>query len=382
MSTVVLVALEDVAARHFPCTGRYVSRLVVCRRQATVFRRILFINLTVSSSSIQFWFNLIFQLVFAIIQYTTSWRYFLLIAVVWGPACLLALAFHEWGHIGATRCQGGTYSFSMLWPLGGFNDCTVPNGKCMQEFFIALCGPFMHVPLMMVWVIVLAIAAPEGVSYYSKVKFSITRLNQDGASEWFAQLAKRSLDVNIMIFCLNLLLPAYPMDAANMVAAVCGHCGLSIETTGWVLLIVGVLLGIALLVVGIIYIISGGSPGIFLLLLGIYIMYTSWQMYGYINAGTLSQHPIFKPDCYSRENRRTTLSRSNSPRPGRVPPSGGQTPPSSPRKENSAKKSPRKASAPPGSPSKKPLPKRGNKAGGDVEMGNGGRGKKKAPTKK
>lgn len=59
--------------------------------------------------------NLLIQIIFAAIQYATSWKYILLVATVWGPACLLALFFHELGHIGATRCQRGTHTYSMLW---------------------------------------------------------------------------------------------------------------------------------------------------------------------------------------------------------------------------------------------------------------------------
>lgn len=347
---------------------------------------------------------MIFQLVFAVIQYASSWKYILLIATVWGPACLLALAFHEWGHIGATRCQRGSYTSSMLWPLGGFNDCTVPNGSYVQELFIAVCGPLMHLPLMFLWLIILAVSAEEGVSYYGSAGFDINRLNDEGAGEWFSQLAKRSLDVNIMIFCLNLLLPAYPMDAANIVAAICGYFGLSIPSTGWVLLVIGTLLGALAVVVGIIYIIAGDGPGVFLLLLGLYILYTSWEFYSQIKAGTLDQHPIFKPDCY---HKRTNLSGATTT----VPPVTRPTPPASPRRVSkpsvqSSSSSPRRASTdsapvPQRSGSKKPLPKRqasdkplpkrqggstkpSGGDGGDIEMGNGSTtsSKKKNPSKK
>ena len=84
---------------------------------------------------------------------------------------------------------------SMLWPLGGFNDCTVPNGSCMQEFCIALAGPMMHIPLMMLWVIVLAVCADEGVNYYGSAGFNVDDLDREGAGEWFSQLAKRSFQM-------------------------------------------------------------------------------------------------------------------------------------------------------------------------------------------
>jgi hypothetical protein len=209
--------------------------------------------------------------------------------------------------------------------LGGFNDCTVYNGTCAQQLFIAICGPFMHLPLMFLWLIILSVSSDEGVSYYGS-GFDINQFNDGGAGEWFSQLAKRSLDVNIMIFCLNMLLPAYPMDAANAVAAICGHFGLSIESTGWVLLVVGTILGIIGVVVGILFLIAGTGPGVFLLLLALYVLYTSWELYGQIKAGSLGQHPIFKHDCY---HKRTDLSRNAPPRTSL--PRTSQTPPASPR---------------------------------------------------
>ena len=367
-----------------------------------------------------FWFNLIVQLIFAIIQYASSWKYILLILVVWGPACLLALVFHEWGHISATKCQRGAYSYSVLWPLGGFNDCTVHNGTCAQQLFIAICGPFMHLPLMFLWLIVLSVSSDGGVSYYSS-GFDINTFDDGGAGEWFSQLAKRSLDVNIMIFAINMLLPAYPMDAASAVAAICGHFGLSIESTGWVLLVIGTILGAIGVVVGILFLIAGTGPGVFLLLMGLYVLYESWQLYGQIKAGSLAHHPIFRHDCYHKQ--RTNLSRSA------PPPRTSQTPPGSPRRATSSKpsvSSPRPVSAQPPASSaggskktpkkpkknstkkipgaassgdietgKKPLPRRDSSrkkapagsATGDIETGNANglkasKPKKKAPAKK
>jgi hypothetical protein len=221
---------------------------------------------------------------------------------------------------------------------------------------------------MFIWIIVLAIAAPEGVGYYGTVGFNIDRLNEGGAGEWFAQLAKKSLDINIMIFALNLLLPAYPLDAASIVAALCGQFGLPIRRTAWVLVIIGAVLGVAALIIGILYIVAGSGPGVLLLLLGLYVLYTSWLMYGQIQAGTIHSHPIFKPDCYHR-NQNTALSNSA--------PVSRQTPPVSPKKSTRAPASPTKVST-----VDRPLPKRGEKKVDDIEMGKIAKPKKSTSSKK
>jgi hypothetical protein len=313
-----------------------------------------------------FWFNWIFQVVFAVIQYSNSWKYILVIAILWGPVSIVMLIFHELGHIWSNRSFGGTCHYSMLWPLGGFNDCNIPGGTCLQEFWVALCGPLMHIPQFFIWIAVMAVAAPNGVDYYG-AGFDIEELDNGGADIWFADLSKRALDVNIMLFALNLLLPAYPMDCARMVAALSVHCGLSVERAGLMLVIVGAVLGFGCFIYGILSLVSGEGPGLFLLLIGLFVLYTSWTLYAMVKAKTIHQHPIFQPDCYKgRSTGRTNLS---------DPVSEKQGSPPSPR-ASSNKPLPKRGDQPsPRASRNKPLPKRGSQQNRpnnqrDVEMGN------------
>lgn len=274
----------------------------------------------------------------------------------------------------------------------------------MQEFWIALFGPLMHIPLFIIWIIILAVVAEEGSSYYGNAGFSVDRLDSEGAEEWFSQLAKRSLDVNIMIFCLNLLLPVYPMDIATMIATVCGHFGLSIASTSYVLVAVGGLFGLILVVVGIIYLVGGDGPGVFLLLLGLYAMYSSYQMYPMIQNGSVDQHPIFQRDCFKKIRRTNSIRSSAPPSPRRSmsPRRSSGASPISPRQKSS--KSPKRTSSPrpasggpnnktstpgksPNRGGKKPLPRRGQPPPvPDIEMGSTEKSnkspKKKPPAKK
>lgn len=238
----------------------------------------------------------------------------------------------------------------MLWPLGGFNDCTVPNGTCPQEFFIALSGPLMQLPLIFMWIGIFAVFSDDGYT-----SLDVDALEDGGGSEWVAQLAKRSLDLNVMIFCLNMFLPAYPMDAASMVAAICGYFGLSIVSTAWALVIIGTILGVACAVIGIIYLLGVDGPGIFLLLLGLYVLYTSWQMFQSIQAGNIHHHPLFKPDCYKKEiPQQTNLSNSNrAPSNTKTNRSGGDI------ETGGTKKHPAKKT---GAPAKKKAPTNNNKS--------------------
>jgi Zn-dependent protease len=350
----------------------------------------------------------------AVIQYSGSWKYILMVATVWGPALLFVVLFHELGHIWMTRHFGGGCTYSMLWPLGGFGDCEIVGGSCIQEFWVALAGPLMHIPQFFLWLTIMALCAPGGVDYYGST-FDIDEFDAAGANIWFAQMAKRTLDANLMIFAINMLLPAYPMDVARMVAAMCVHCGLSVDTAAFVLVVVGVILGVVAVIYGIISLISGEGPGILMLLIGLFVLYTSWNLWKVIQSKTVLSHPIFKPDCYHRSTNLSNEavgggnppassrnSRNNRPpaknpkdiEMGNAPPSspkrGSRGPPSSPRKGGQAPpSSPKKGGqAPPSSPKKSPSggqkPKAGKKgsSGKQPNSSNKGPPTKKPPGKK
>jgi hypothetical protein len=155
---------------------------------------------------------------------------------------------------------GGTCHYIVLWPLGGLSDTNIENGTCLQEFWVALCGPLMHIPQFVVWVVVMALSSPQGLDYY-KSGLNVVAIQDGGAGIWFAQLAKGSIDLNMMLFFLNLLVPAYPLDAARMIAALSVHSGLSVHKSAWLLVVVGGVLGFAALIYGIIAVIQKSSIG-------------------------------------------------------------------------------------------------------------------------
>jgi Zn-dependent protease len=207
-----------------------------------------------------FFFVWMFQIIFTIIMYASSWKYILNITILWGPVLILTILLHEWGHVARNRSFGGTCSSIMLWPLGGFSNTDIEKGTCLQEFWVALFGPLTHIPQLFVWMLIMALCAPQGLSYYGD-GLDVKAIDEGGAGIWFAQLSKGALDLNIMIFFLNLLVPAYPLDAARMLAAMSVHCGLSIVRAAWMLLIVGGVMGALALIYGIISLISGSGPG-------------------------------------------------------------------------------------------------------------------------
>lgn len=227
-----------------------------------------------------FFFVWILQIVISLIQYKFDfWKQIVNVATLWGPVLFLICVLHEWGHVIRNRLFGGTCHYMVIWPLGGFSDTNIENGTCLQEFWVALCGPLMHLPQFLIFAIVMAIAAPNGLNYYSSPA-SVPQLQDGGVGIFFAQLAKGAIDINMMLFFMNLLIPAYPLDAARMLASMGVHCGLSIPRAAWMIVIVGGLLGAGALIYGIIGLITGSEMG----------KQRKWMVLGWFAAAAVASH--------------------------------------------------------------------------------------------
>ena len=259
-----------------------------------------------------FWFNFVFQIIVTVLNksFQSSWKYILLIVILWGPLLLFIVYLHELGHLYANRKYGGNCSGSVLWPLGGFSATHIPLCTCMQEFYVALAGPLTHIPKFFLWLLIMSLASENGIDYY-KLQFNINEFNNGGADEWFAKLAKEALNIEMLIFFLNILVPAYPLDASRIVAAVCVQCGMSVDRACLTLIIIGGAMGLGSTIFGIIELINGGDFGLLLLLLGLFLLSTTWNLFKYYNLKRVTQHPVFQADCYSE--RRTYAAGESGP---------------------------------------------------------------------
>jgi Zn-dependent protease len=251
-----------------------------------------------------FWFNFLIQLVFAIINHSSSWKYIVLICTVWGPFALMIVYLHELGHLFANKKYGGYCTSATLWPLGGFSDCYIENCTCMQEFFVALAGPCTHIPQFFLWLVIMGTASQYGVNYYGR-GFNIEEFDAGGADEWFAKFAMEMLNFNMLLFFLNLFVPVYPLDAARMVASLCVQCGMSTDRACLVLVFVGGMLGLGCTVYGIISLIGSVDNGLTFLFAGLFLLFTTYSMFRCYNNRRVTSHPLFFADCY-KEHRTYT----------------------------------------------------------------------------
>ena len=285
-----------------------------------------------------FWFLAIFQIAITAL-YEPSPVYIACTAVVYTLILFLTVLFHEFGHIWCTRHFGGSCGSILIWPLGGFSTCHIPDGSCLQEFWVALSGPLMHIPQIIVWVIVVAIAAPNNTAYLSQT-FNITEFENGGVAHFFARMAQQAVMLNLLIFLINMFIPAYPMDCVKALAAILVYFGVSILTTAYVISVIGLVLGFILLMYAISAFINQNGWGFMLLMIGLFVMYTSGSLLWMARQGTHRSHPIFQPECFNNPQggrRPTNNSTPNNRRPNNDVEMGNRASPARPKKKDKAK---------------------------------------------
>lgn len=247
-------------------------------------------------------------MIYVVINHSSSWKYILMIALVWGPFGFATIYAHEAGHLYANKKYGGVAYKATLWPLGGFSDCYIENCTCMQEFYVALAGPLTHIPQIFAWMMGMLAASEYGIDYFDR-PFSITLFDNGGIDDWSAEFCKQMLVFNLVLFCLNVFIAVYPLDASRMTAAILVQCGVTTDRACLYLIIWGALLGFGCLIYGISGLISSSGDAITYLLAGVFLLWTIYGMFRLYNARRVTDHPLFDADCY--RDRRTYVGGNN-----------------------------------------------------------------------
>jgi hypothetical protein len=155
----------------------------------------------------------------------------------------------------------------------------------------------MHIPQIVVWLVIVAIVAPDGVSYVRR-DFDILEFDNGGVKLFFAKLGQQAFVLNMMIFLLNMFIPAYPMDCVKALAAILVHFGLPLLTTAYTVAIIGLVLGFICFVFALNFLINETGNWFLFLMVSLFVLYTSGSLLYMAKMGTYRSHPIFEPECF------------------------------------------------------------------------------------
>lgn len=216
---------------------------------------------------LHFTFFLVFLvvLIVSIVSFKTS-KYSWLIFLAYGPLLLLTVLLPEWGRAWyAIRKKNATVDKIVLWPLGGYVYTAIDIVDARDDILVALSGVLLYIPQIFFWFI---IQASTGLSDFGKVSEDVQGLQDGDAKRFMAELSGEMIILNVTIFAMNLLVPAYPLALCRISTAFWVHIrGAQKLTVALYTGIAAMVMFIGVLGVAIVY--KGTAIGIFLMTVGV-----------------------------------------------------------------------------------------------------------------
>lgn len=111
------------------------------------------------------------------------------------------------------------------------------------------------------------------------------------------------LQLNISLMLFNLLCPAYPLDGGRILADLLLLAGVPAKTTAWIIIVVAIAVSIALVILTIVSIFA--SWGFFNwggMLIAVFILYSTFGLWQYLEKDQIEQHPLFKKPSEQSDN--------------------------------------------------------------------------------
>jgi Zn-dependent protease len=213
-----------------------------------------------------------------------GWEWFGL-GILLNFVLLKTVLIHELGHCAAAKIVGGSVSHILLWPLGGLAYISTEDASAKGDLFVAVAGPLTHAPMLAFWALMLYVTS-------GKVDLMAT---VDG---FLPVLCREACWIQILLFCFNLLVPAYPLDASRVLASFLAMCRVSMDAAATVVIVISVLMSAALIAYGF------WVVNFMAVFVGAWCLAETSKVYTLKAAGRLQEHPTFAK--YQRQTSRPT----------------------------------------------------------------------------
>ena len=122
------------------------------------------------------------------------------------------------------------------------------------------------------------------------------------SQRFFEMLAAQALYLNIMLFCFNLFVPAYPLDGGRVYASCLMLYGkLKPDAAAKCTALTAMLIAGGMVIYSIIgFFTPVATSSLLIGLIGIFVFYQSYELWILIKNNGLATHQIFGRDCYKQ----------------------------------------------------------------------------------
>lgn len=185
-----------------------------------------------------------------------------------------------------------------LWPLGGFSRFGPTSGGPIDDFWIALAGPFSNLLQGMGWLALYSVTSLGDFSGLSDA-VNMQKLETGSFGAFVLQLFGQAVFLNLVLLVLNLLIPAHPLNGAKLMSSLMVHFNFSIPFVAKVTAISGLCVGGTMFVYGL-YDFFGprGSYGVMLAIIGGFTLNSGWALWRLYTSGHINEHPLFSRQCH------------------------------------------------------------------------------------
>lgn len=188
----------------------------------------------------------------------------------------LSILVHELGHCWEARRLGLGVDRILLWPLGGL--AYVGHGRTPKDDLrVALAGPLTHLPWILACALAIQFLGP-GLKPEELSPFGAPVIDPD---LWGLAVTQVTLKWQVQLLCLNLLIPAYPLDCGRIVVASLLLRGWSRERAAQAIIGLSVVAAVVVMTQGVLFI-------------GLIVFLEAFQLAALLQARQLDQHGLFR----------------------------------------------------------------------------------------
>jgi len=175
-----------------------------------------------------------------------------------------------------------------------------PTDDLKGDLKTSLAGPLTHIPMGLFWWILYVATKGADKALWPSWAVNLVYMTSGGARTFVEVLSAYVVYLNLVLFCFNLLIPAYPLDGGRVFgSSLILFLGMNNRKAAKVTAGTAMLIGFGMIAYALATLLMREAGGQLLLgFIGVFIFYQSWELWLKAKNDDLGNDPIFGRQCY------------------------------------------------------------------------------------